>query len=136
MSMAMGVESLFTYKEFYKSIEVLIDMVHRETLIGKALDSDVYYSPAEHYIDLLSLFFMENQDSYKEEFYEYWNKWEDMVECAIISFVYGVCNEKGEIVAPTNHELRLLDESEVPMNSVEDVWKICTGQIAVKERFA
>lgn len=136
MSMNTITESFFTYNEFENSIKTAIDMAHREAMLSEVLDSEIYYSPFEHYVNLLGRFFSEEQSNYGDEFYEYWDNWEDMVESAIISFIFGVCNEKGEIVAPTNHELRLLDGSEVPMNSAGDLWKICTGQISVKERFA
>ena len=147
--MISAIDTVFTYDEFESRIEELINIAYKERLLEKALNVELETSAADCYVDLLASFFLPNQKNYFVDFYDYWPSWHQLVKSAIYSFVYGVVDYSNtfQIIAPSNHELLHLDSLKdeintnhldyvVPMNSTKDLWRICTGDIPVRERFS
>ena len=133
--MKMIVDSIFTFSEFADAINIASNLVLRERLLEEALDCYLDNSRAsDAYIDLLACFFEEDETEYGDSFYEYWNNWDDMVTCALVTYIYEVSNEDGKGIMPTNHNLCTLDGEIISIDDVTVLWKIVTGQIAVKEK--
>ena len=142
----------YSFENFEEDINILIDLECRRRYMEKATYSDIDDALIDQYIshiaNLFSGCWADYGQDYGEAFYDYWTNWAEMVECAIVSFVYGVIDvETREVVAPTTHELLYItsvddptykndDRYLVPMNSIEDLWCICTGSILVRERFS
>ena len=147
--MTKGVSNIFTYDQFKDYIKYLIAMANRDHHLEIATGTYIENSITDAYIALLADMFPENNENYFVNYEEFWNCWSEIVECAIVSFVYGVVDytEYGEVITPCNHELLHLDsvkdevnkDSEdyiVAINSTEVLWQICTGEIPVRERFS
>lgn len=144
----------YTYRQFEKAIGHIVQLIERDTFIERLSGNEVIDSPAEDFVIFLAGLFPENLENYKLscdnyefDFYDFWDNWQDMVECAITSFVWGVvdCHSK-EIAAPHAHDLltyesvsaaRSNDTSySCSLHSIEILWRICTGEIPVRERFS
>ena len=147
--MIKSVENVFTYTQFEEYIEHIIKLAKRHHLLEEAFGVDIMDAAVDGYIALIADMFPENEEYYECDYREYWSKWTDIAECAILSFVYGVVDyvHDGDVVAPYNHELLHIVSAEdkvngdskdyaIPINSAEDLWKICTGEIPVRERFS
>lgn len=147
--MTKVVSNIFTYNQFEDNINLLINFAKQEHYLEKALDTNIENSLLDAYITLLADMFPENNENYFVNYKEFWNYWSELVECAIVSFVYGVVDykEHGDVVAPYNHDLLHLDSVKdevnknskdyiVAINSIEVLWRICTGEIPVRERFS
>ena len=147
--MTKGVETIFTYEQFEKSIRTIIVMARQEHYLELATGSNFSDTPVDKYIELLSSIIPSNADTYDGAFYAFWESWDSLVTVAIVSFVYGVVDYtgKGDIVAPYNHELLSLDSKDDPVytnskdytmniDSCQMLWRICTGEIPVRERFS
>ena len=132
--MNMTVKSTFTFNDFVDAIDTISNLVQREGLMEKALDCYLENRASDAYIDLLTCFFEEDETEYGDSFHKYWNNWDSMVTCTLITFIYGVLNEEGLIATPTNHNLCTLDGETISIDDITVLWKIVTGQIAVKEK--
>lgn len=147
--MTKAVSNIFTYNQFEDHIKLLINFAKQEHYLEMALDTNIENSLLGSHIALLADMFPENSENYLVDYQEFWGNWSEIVECAIVSFVYGVVDytEYGDVVAPYNHELLHLDSVKdevnkdskdyiVAINSTEVLWQICTGEIPVRERFS
>lgn len=132
--MNMTVKSTFTFNDFVDAIDTISNLVQRESLMEKALDCYLENRVSDAYIDLLTCFFEEDETEYGDSFNKYWNNWDGMVTCVLITFIYEVLNKEGLITMPTNHNLCTLDDKIISIDDVTVLWKIVTGQIAVKEK--
>lgn len=142
----------YNFEDFEKDIDILIDLERRRRYMEKVTDSDVEDPLIDRYISHIANLFSgcwpDYGQDYGEAFYDYWTNWAEMVESAITGFVYGVIDvETRKVVAPTAHTLLYItsvddptyknnDKYLVPMDSIEDLWHICTGSILVRERFS
>ena len=109
--MTKGINTIFTYNQFEKSIEAIIAMARQEYYLELATGSNFTDTPIDKYIDLLASIISANEDSYGDAFYDFWPSWNSLVTSAIVSFVYGVVDYRGDgnVVAPYNHELLSLE---------------------------
>ena len=147
--MTKAVSNIFTYNQFEDHIKLLINFAKREHYLEMALGTNIENSLLNAHIALLADMFPENNENYLVDYQEFWGNWSEIVECAIISFIYGVVDYigNGEVVAPYNHELLYIKsvtdeinkndkEYVVSLNSTQTLWQICTGEIPVRERFS
>lgn len=147
--MIKEVNSFFEYSDFLNSIQMLITMKEQENHICFAFGLEANNPSIDAYITLLAKIFPLNEENYNNLFFKYWASWSDMVECAIVSYIYDVLSikDKVKVLACYNHDLLSIDsvEDEIDINSrnyvicldsIETLWKICTGEIPVRERFS
>lgn len=134
--MTKAVSNIFTYNQFEDHIKLLINFAKQEHYLKMALGTNIENSLLDAHIALLADMFPENNENYLVDYQEFWGNWSEIVECAIVSFIYGVVDYigNGEVVASYNHELCSLDGTKISLHSAQMLWRICTGEIAVKER--
>ena len=124
--MTKGVSNIFTYHQFEQHIEQLIEAAKRTHYLELATNANIDDQTTSAYIALLASVFPENTENYFLNFYDFWDDWGEVVECAIVSFVYGVVDYsgKGNVVAPCNHSLLHLSSMSDPVNVNSETYTV------------
>ena len=143
------VNTTFSFSLFRSAIENLIDLAKKEHHLALAFGGDINDSRVDYYVDLLANIIPVNCEKYNEAFFDWWRTKQEMVGCAITTYIFGVVDYtgSGEPSTPLNHDLLSIECASDPygyndtkytvsIDSIETLWQICLGEIPVRERFS